>query len=91
MLELILYARPGCHLCAETRSTIEAYLSERRDRGLETAVLVERDISTDAAWERAFFAEIPVVEVGDSRLTLALGPARLRRFLDQALGVAVAG
>jgi hypothetical protein len=91
MNELVLYARPGCHLCAETRSSIEAYLSERRDRGLDTPALVERDISSDASWERAFFAEIPVVEIGGSRLTLATSPGRLRRFLDEALGVARAG
>ena len=91
MSELVLYARPGCHLCAETRSSIEAYLSERRDRGLDTPALVERDISSDPAWERAFFAEIPVVEIGGSRLTLATSPGRLRRFLDEALGAARAG
>jgi hypothetical protein len=91
MNELVLYARPGCHLCAETRSSIEAYLAERRDRGLDTPALVERDISSDPSWERAFFAEIPVVEIGASRLTLATSPGRLRRFLDEALGAARAG
>ena len=45
----------------------------------------------DPAWEQAFFAEIPVVEIGDRRLTLATSPSRLRRFLDEALGAAVAG
>ena len=89
MCELVLYARPGCHLCVEARTAIEAILAERHRHGLEPAHLVERDISTNPAWERAWFADIPVVEVGDRRLTLATSPIRLRRFMDEALGAAV--
>jgi len=91
MRELVLYARPGCHLCVEARATIEAILAERRALGLDPATLVERDISTNPDWEQAWFAEIPVVEVGDRRLTLATSPLRLRRFLDDVLGAVVAG
>ncbi len=91
MLELVLYARPGCHLCAETRLVLLAILAERHERGLEMAVLVERDISTDQAWERAFFSEIPVVEIRGHRLTLATSPSRLRRFVEEALTAPVPG
>lgn len=91
MRELVLYTRPGCHLCDEARATIEAILADRREHGLDVPSLVERDISTNPAWERAYFAEIPVVELGDRRLTLATSPLQLRRFLDEALGPAVAG
>ena len=90
MFEIVLYARPGCHLCAETRATLEAILTERTDRGLVAPRIIERDISTDPAWERAFFAEIPVVEVGDRRLTLAISPRGLQRFLDDVLGPVLA-
>ena len=90
MRELILYARPGCHLCTEARATIQAILAERHARGLEPATLIDRDISTNPDWERAWFAEIPVVELGERRLTLATSPLRLRRFLDEALGAVVA-
>ena len=90
MRELILYARPGCHLCAEARATIEAVLDERRALGLEPVALIDRDVSTNPAWERAWFAEIPVVELGERRLTMATSPLRLRRFLDEALGAVVA-
>jgi hypothetical protein len=89
MRELILYTRPGCHLCAEARATIEAILAERGASGLEPATLIERDISTNPAWEQAWFAEIPVVELGERRLTMAISPLRLRRFLDDALGTVV--
>jgi hypothetical protein len=90
MLEIVLYARPGCHLCTEARTTIEAILADRRRNGLSLPAVVERDISTDPDWERAFFAEIPVVEIGDRRLTLAISPRGLRRFLDEVLGPGLA-
>ncbi|HLY15054.1 MAG TPA: glutaredoxin family protein [Candidatus Limnocylindrales bacterium] len=91
MLEIVLYARPGCHLCVEARTTVDAILAERRQAGLAAPPIVERDISTDPGLERAFFAEIPVVEVGDRRLTLAVSPRGLRRFLDDVLGPVLAG
>ncbi len=91
MLEIVLYARPGCHLCTEARSTIDAILADRRRNGLPVPALTERDISLDPAWERAFFAEIPVVEVGDRRLPLAISPRGLQRFLDDVLGPVLAG
>ena len=47
--------------------------------------LVERDIETDPDLERAFLAEIPVVELGDRRLTLATSPARIERLLAEVL------
>ena len=47
--------------------------------------LVERDIETDPAWERAFFSTIPVVELGDRRLELATSAAKLRRLLTDVL------
>jgi hypothetical protein len=90
MLEIVLYARPGCHLCTEARTTIDAILADRRRNGLSLAAVVERDISTDPDWERAFFAEIPVVEVGDRRLPLAISPRGLQRFLDDVLGPVLA-
>ncbi len=91
MPEIVLYVRPGCHLCAQARTTIDALLAEHRRRGLAAPDVVERDISTNLDWERAFFAEIPVVEVGDRRLNLAVSPRGLRRFLDDVLGPVLAG
>ena len=81
MTELVLYTRDGCGLCAEARAMLEALLEERRLAGLPSPTLVERDIATNAEWERAFFATIPVVELGDRRLELAISPAKLRRLL----------
>ena len=81
MSDLVLYSRAGCHLCDEARAVLTALLEERARVGLPTPALVERDIASDAAWERAFFATIPVVELGKRRVDLATSPAKLRRLL----------
>ena len=83
--ELILYTRDGCHLCEETRATLQMLLEDRAARGRRTAALRERDIATNADWERQFFTTIPVVEIDGRRLELATSPAKVRRFLDEAL------
>jgi hypothetical protein len=83
--ELFLYARPSCGLCDETRITLEAILAGRAASGRPTATLVERDIEADPELERAFFAEIPVVEIGGRRLTLAISPARIERLVADVL------
>jgi hypothetical protein len=83
--DLILYGRPDCGLCEETRSFVAELLAARRHAGLATPSLIERDIETDPAWQRAFFASIPVVELGDRRLELATSPAKVRRLLTDVL------
>ncbi len=83
--DLILYSRPGCGLCDETRGLLTALLAERTAAHLTTPALLERDIEADPALERAYFASIPVVELGDRRLELATSLAKLRRLLTDVL------
>ena len=83
--DLILYGRPGCGLCAETRALLTTLLAARARAGLTTPLIVERDIETEPAWERAFFTTIPVVELDGRRLELAISAARIGRFLSDAL------
>jgi hypothetical protein len=83
--DLVLYARPGCGLCDETRELLGGLLAERAAAGLPTPTLAERDIETDPALERAMFASIPVVELGDRRVELAVSGAKLRRLLTDVL------
>ena len=83
--DLILYGRPGCGLCDEARSILADLLQARRRDGLVAPTLVERDIESNPAWERAYFAAIPVVELGDRRLELATSAAKLRRLLIDVL------
>jgi hypothetical protein len=84
--DLVLYARPGCGLCDETRTTLHALLAERSARGLPVADLVERDIDTDEDWHRRYAFTIPVVVLGERELELATSPAKLRRLLEDGLG-----
>ena len=83
--DLVLYSRPGCHLCDETRARLRTLLRERAAAGATLPRLVERDIDADDDLTRRYLDRIPVVELGAERLELAVGAAGLRRFLDRAL------
>ncbi|HEX8939921.1 MAG TPA: glutaredoxin family protein [Candidatus Limnocylindrales bacterium] len=83
--DLVLYGKPGCHLCEDAAATLVGLLDERIAAGLAVPRLVERDITTDPAWERAFFETIPVVELGQRRLPLAVRRGALARWLAEAL------
>jgi hypothetical protein len=83
--DLILYGRAGCHLCDEARALLIALLADRRARNLPTPSLVERDIDTDPAWQRAYFATIPVVELRNHRLETFISLAALRGLLADVL------
>ena len=83
--ELVLYTRDDCHLCDEARAIVQGLLEDRAARGRRTAAIRERDIATDPELERRFFATIPVLELDGRRLELATSPAKVRRFLDDAL------
>jgi hypothetical protein len=82
---LFLYTRPGCDLCDDARTVLEAVRAERTAAGLPSPSVVERDIESNDDWQRAFLATIPVIELGDRRLELAVSPARIRRLLADAL------
>jgi hypothetical protein len=84
--DVILYSRPGCGLCDEARELLLLILARRAEDGLPAPDLVERDIEADPAWERAFSATLPVVEIGARRLELATSASKLRRFIGEALG-----
>jgi hypothetical protein len=82
---IVLYTKPGCGLCDGARAILDGLLAERAASGRPTAAVEERNILTDEAWERAFFLDIPVVEIGRRRLTLATSPAKLRLLLAETL------
>jgi hypothetical protein len=83
--DLILYRRTDCALCDEARAMVDALLADRAQRGLPAPAVVERDIDTNEAWQRAYFATIPVVELGDGRLETVTSLAKLRRLLADQL------
>ena len=83
--DLIIYTKPGCGLCREALEALDVLLAGRRALALPVPAVVERDITTDPAWERAFFDKIPVVDLANRHLELVTGSARLRRLLSDVL------
>ena len=55
MIALIIYSRPGCHLCEEMKAAVE-----RAARTVDLT-LREIDVSTDPALEHVYGLEIPVL------------------------------
>jgi hypothetical protein len=82
---LILYGRPGCHLCDDARAAIQLLLEDRRVRGLPVPEMLERSIDADPELHRQFAFTIPVIDLGSERLELAISPARIRRLLVRVL------
>jgi glutaredoxin len=72
--DVVLYSRPGCHLCDDARRALEQL---QREPGVEAAFeLREVDIESDPVLERRFMIEIPVIEVDGEVVTQA--PVDLR-------------
>jgi len=85
--DLVLYGRPGCHLCDEARVALEAILVDRERRGLPVPPLRERNIDDDEDLQGRYAFVIPVVALGGREVELATSPARLRRLLTDVLDV----
>lgn len=82
---LILYGRPGCHLCEGARVALDALLADRATRGLAAPPLEERSIEGNEELHRRYAFTIPVLVYADRELELATTPAKLRRFLGAVL------
>lgn len=83
--DLVLWRRDGCHLCDDARRLVTALLAERAATGRRVPAIVERRITDDPAIERELFEQIPVLDLGDSRLLLAFRAGAIRSFLAAAL------
>ncbi len=78
MTRVVLYARPGCHLCDDARAMLE------RARASFAFDLLERDIEADDALLRRYLERIPVIEVdGEEAFELLVDEAELRRRLGR--------
>ena len=89
--DLILYTRPGCHLCDEAREAIEAVLADRQARNLPVPSVVEIDIESDPELHRRFLERIPVVELESARVELIVTVGKLRRVFADVLDGTPAG
>lgn len=89
MLTVTLYTRKDCHLCDEAKADLESLRAKHPHR------LVEIDIDSDPVLQKAYLAEIPVIEVGPyvlrapfdkQKLAMTLGAAGDRRGQLDRLG-----
>jgi glutaredoxin len=77
MHQVVLYSRPGCHLCDVAR---EAILAQRERLCFE---FEEVDIEADEELELEYGIRIPVVEVdGEEAFELTVDTARLARMVS---------
>ena len=76
MTRVLLYSKPGCHLCYDARAVIEAVCAE------VGASYDEVDISTSEELMRAYGEQIPVTFVDGAQHDFwRVDPARLRGAL----------
>src|SRR6266545_2368870 len=89
MLTVTLYTSKDCHLCEQTKADLESLQAKYPHR------LVEIDIDSDPALQKAYIVEIPVIEVGPyvlkspfdkQKLAMTLGAAGDRRGQLDKLG-----
>jgi glutaredoxin len=77
MHQVVLYSRPGCHLCDVAR---EAILSQRERLGFEFS---EVDIEADEELELEYGIRIPVVEVdGEEAFEVSVDAERLAEMVS---------
>jgi glutaredoxin len=74
---IVVYTRPGCHLCVEAMADLRRL---QRELGFE---LAERDIDGDDALQRAYFERIPVVALdGEELFDFHIDESALRERLE---------
>ena len=88
--DLILYGRPGCHLCEDAHAILETLLVKRADTGQPVPPVVARNIEDDEAWHARYVFTIPVLAFRDRELELATSSAKIAQFLDENLDGAAA-
>ena len=62
MVKVVLYGKPGCHLCDEARAVVSEALAGR------DVDLGEVDVTLDPALERRYGERIPVLTVDGEEL-----------------------
>ena len=82
---LVVYRRPGCHLCDEAEVMLQAALEERASRGLVTPLVERRDVSADPGLEARYGARLPVFEVGEDEVDLVTTGRQVRALLERTM------
>ena len=75
---MVLYGKPGCHLCADARAVVLA-AAARREFELE-----EVDVSIDPGLHHRYGERIPVVTLdGEEAFEYFVDPGALDEWLDR--------
>lgn len=75
--EIVLYTRPGCHLCEVAKAEIRT--------AFPRVCIREVDVDSDAALAARYGEELPVGFVGGEKaFKYKVDPRRLRRLLQRA-------
>ena len=82
---LIVYRRPGCHLCDDAEILLRDELAQRARAGLSLANVERVDISTDPELEARYRRRIPVFAVGEEATELVTNSRQVREFLERTL------
>jgi glutaredoxin len=78
-LELTLYTRPGCHLCEDAKTLLQALLAEF------DATLREVNIDEDRELTERYGSDIPVIFIGAHKAAkLRVDLSQFRRQLEEA-------
>ncbi len=73
-MRIVLYGKPGCHLCDDARTVLERV----------GAPFQEIDITADDALHSAYLERIPVVALdGEERFEFFVDEAALRRLVGR--------
>lgn len=75
-MRVVLYSRPGCHLCDAARQVLVAH------QVVSPFELLDVDVQDDEELEREYGIRIPVVEIdGVERFEYEVDPSELTRIL----------
>jgi glutaredoxin len=76
-VDVVLYSRPGCHLCEDAKAMLER----------AGVAFAEHDIEADDALFRRYLERIPVIVIdGDEAFELVVDEADLRARLGTLAG-----
>lgn len=78
MITVTLYSKKDCHLCEQAKADLKAIEEKYPHR------LVEVDIESDPALQKAYFDKIPVVEVGPYKLLAPFDKQKLMMTIGAA-------
>ena len=83
--EVVLYSRPGCHLCEQAHEALDAVLAQRAAAGLPLPAVIVRNIDEDEGLHRRYMVTIPVIAIGGRELELVTSAAKIRGLLAETL------